>query len=155
LAGSTTAVLNVDFAPPATAAPQPPVRNAADVISLFSNSYTNVPVDTWSAVWDQANVADVQIGGNDNKKYTNLVFSGIEFTSNTVNATAMTTFHLDAWTPNATTFKVKLVDFGPNAAYGGGDDKEHELSFTPTKESWNTLSVALLSDQAAGVLLLV
>ena len=41
LAGSISAVLNVDFAPPATAAPQPPVRNAADVISLFSNSYTN------------------------------------------------------------------------------------------------------------------
>ena len=143
LAGSTTAVLNVDFAPPATAAPQPPVRNAADVISLFSNSYTNVPVDTWSAVWDQANVADVQIGGNDNKKYTNLVFSGIEFTSNTVNATAMTTFHLDAWTPNATTFHIKLVDFGANGSYGGGDDTEYELTYTPTLTGWNTYDIPM------------
>jgi hypothetical protein len=55
----------------------------------------------------------------------------------------MDRFNIDVWTPNATTFKVKLVDFGPNAAYGGGDDKEHELSFSPTKESWNTLSIKM------------
>ena len=143
LAGSTTAVLNVDFAPPATAAPQPPVRNTADVISLFSNSYTNVPVDTWSASWDQANVADVQIGGNDTKKYTNLVFSGIEFTSSPVDASAMTTFHLDAWTPNATTFHIKLVDFGANGSYGGGDDTEYELTYTPTLSGWNTYDIPM------------
>ena len=143
LAGSISAVLNVDFAPPATAAPQPPVRNTADVVSLFSNSYTNVPVDTWSASWDQANVADVQLGGNDTKKYTNLVFSGIEFTSNTVNASAMTTFHLDAWTPNATTFKIKLVDFGADGSYGGGDDSEHELTYTPTLNGWNTYDIPM------------
>ncbi len=143
LAGSITAILNVDFAPPATAAPQPPVRNAADVISLFSNSYTNVPVDTWSASWDAANVADVQIGGNDNKKYTNLVFSGTEFTSSPVNASLMTTFHLDAWTPNATTFNIKLVDFGANGSYGGGDDTEHELAYTPTLNGWNSYDIPM------------
>ena len=79
---------------------------------MFSNSYANVPVDTWSASWDQANVADIQIGGNSTKKYSNLVFSGIEFTSAPINATSMTNFHMDIWTPDATTFHIKLVDFG-------------------------------------------
>ncbi|MFY7937906.1 MAG: T9SS type A sorting domain-containing protein, partial [Flavobacterium sp.] len=41
------------------------------------------------------------------------------------------------------TFKVKLVDFGANAAYGGGDDVEHELVFTPTLTSWNSYHIPL------------
>jgi hypothetical protein len=39
-----------------------------------------------------------------------------------INATNMEKFHIDIWTPDANVFKVKLVDFGPNGAYGGGDD---------------------------------
>ena len=66
--------------PTAPTAPAPaPTFAAADVISLFSNAYTNVPVTTWSAGWDEADVEDIQIAGNDVKKYTNLVFVGIEF----------------------------------------------------------------------------
>ncbi len=137
---------------PTTAAPTP-TYPAANVISMFSNPYTNVAVDTWSAGWDQADVADVQIAGNATKKYTNLVFAGIEFTGTRINATSMTHFRLDIWTPVATTaasvFKVKLVDFGANGAFGGGDDVEHELSFTPTSTpalatgSWITLDIPL------------
>ncbi|MCD8479591.1 MAG: hypothetical protein LRZ88_04765 [Candidatus Cloacimonetes bacterium] len=36
---------------PEVAAPTP-TYDAGNVISLFSNAYTNVPVDTWSAGWD-------------------------------------------------------------------------------------------------------
>jgi len=82
-------------------------------------------------VWDQAVVADVQVAGNDVKQYSGLVFSGIEFTSATVNASTMTHFSFSIWTPEAVTaaseFKVKLVDFGANGVFGGGDDKEHEI----------------------------
>ena len=117
---------------PTTPAPTPTFP-AADVISLFSNPYTNVPVDTWSAVWDAADVADVQIAGNDTKLYTNLVFAGIEFLTQTVDATSMTHFRMDIWTPDPTAppavFKIKLVDFGANGIFGGGDDVEHELTF--------------------------
>ena len=122
-----------------TAAAPTPTKPAADVISLFSNAYTNKPVDTWSADWDQADVADVKIADNDNKLYTNLNFAGIEFTgAKMVNAKDMTHFHVDIWTPNATTFKVKLVDFGANGAYQGtpNDDTEHELAFTPELGKW-------------------
>ena len=111
-----------------------PTDAAADVISLFSDAYTDAAVDTWSAEWDQADVADVDIAGNAAKRYTGLVFAGIEFTSATLNATSMTHFRMDIWTPDATetaAFKVKLVDFGPNGVYdGGGDDSEHEITVT-------------------------
>jgi hypothetical protein len=115
---------------PTTAAPTP-TKLPANVISLFSNAYTNIPVGTWSAVWDQADVADVQIVGNDTKKYTNLVYAGIEFTNNPVNATNANFFHIDVWTPNGTSFKVKLVDFGANGTYAGGDDVEYEYTCIP------------------------
>ena len=104
------------------------------MISLFSDAYTDATVDTWSASWDQADVEDVSIGGNTTKKYTNLVFAGIEFTSSTIDASEMTHFRMDFWTPDATgdpaAFRIKLVDFGAGGAFGGGDDTEHELTLT-------------------------
>lgn len=127
---------------PLTAAPTPTIP-AANVISMFSNAYTNVTVDTWQTSWSAGVVADVQIAGNDTKKYTNLDFVGIETVTNQINATSMSYFHVDVWTPNMTTFRVKLVDFGANAAFGGGDDVEHELIFTPTLSGWNSYHIPL------------
>ncbi len=146
----------------AVAAPTTPASPAAaptfapaDVISLFSNSYTNVTVDTWSAGWDVADVTDQQVAGNDVKKYSNLVFAGIEFTSAPVDAAAMTHFLLDIWTPDATgapaIFKVKLVDFGADGGFGGGDDVEHELTLSDATSpalatgSWVRLDLPLSS----------
>jgi hypothetical protein len=115
---------------PAAAAPTPTAA-AGDVIALYSDAYPNVTVDTWSAVWDQADVADVSVAGNATKQYTNLVFAGIEFTSAVIDASQMTHFHMDVWVPTATRFTVKLVDFGAGGAFGGGDDLEFELAFEP------------------------
>lgn len=165
LAGSsaTTYIDNVYFyagaAPPPPAAPSvaapTPAYAASDVVSLFSNAYTNVAVGTWSAGWDAADVADVQVAGNDTKHYTNLTFAGIEFTSPTVNGSAMTHFRMDIWTPDAVTapaaFKIKLVDFGANGVFGGGDDVEHELTFTAASSpalvsgDWFTLDIPFSS----------
>jgi roadblock/LC7 domain-containing protein len=144
--GGIEANLVVASNEPSVAAPTP-TKAAGDVISLYSNAYTNVSVGTWSAVWDNADVADVTIAGNDNKKYTNLTFAGVEFTSPTVNASTMSNFHLDVWTANAAEFKVKLVDFGPNGVYNGpgSDDSEHELTFAPTLNSWYAIDVPLSS----------
>lgn len=137
---------------PAFPAPTPTYL-ASNVISLFSNPYTNVTVDTWSAPWDMADVADIQIEGNDTKLYTNLVYAGIEFTSQPIDATGMTHFHMDIWTADPTAlpavFKIKLVDFGANGIWGGGDDVEHELTFdansTPAlvSDSWISFDIPL------------
>jgi hypothetical protein len=149
-AGSTSAVLTVTSPGPQTAAPTP-TKLAANVTSLYSNAYTNATVDTWSAVWDNADVADVTIAGNATKKYTNHTFSGIEFTTAVIDATARTHFHLDVWTADAAGadgFKVKLVDFGANGTYQGApnDDAESiELPFTPTASGWFSVDVPLSS----------
>ena len=120
---------------PTEAAPTP-TQPANEVFSFFSNAYDNVTVDTWSAVWDQADVADVQVAGDDVKLYTNMVFAGIEFTSQPVDVSAKTHFHIDIWTPDPTevpaAFRINLADFGADGVFGGGDDVNHELTFDAT-----------------------
>jgi hypothetical protein len=135
-------------APPAVAAATP-TRPAGDVISLFSDAYTNVPVNTWSADWDMADVSDVTIAGNATKKYSNLTFAGIEFTTAQVNASTMTYLHADVFVGDASSFSIKLVDFGANGAFGGGDDSEHELTLNTTTTpaltggAWSSLDIPL------------
>ena len=131
------------LATPMTPAPDPTFA-AVDVISMFSNVYTDVPVNTWQTAWSQGTLNDIQIQGNDTKKYSGLNFVGVETTgSNILDVTNMTHLYLNVWTANMTEFRVKLVDFGNDLSYAGGDDTEHELSFTPTLESWMTLDIPL------------
>lgn len=133
------------LATPMTPAPDPTFL-AVDVLSMFSNVYTDVPVNTWQTGWSQGTLNDIQIQGNDTKKYTGLNFVGVETTgSNLLDVTNMTHLYLDVWTPNMTEFRVKLVDFGFDLAYGGGDDSEHELTFNPIQENWVNLDIPLSS----------
>jgi predicted metalloenzyme YecM len=141
---------NVTFsAKPAATAPTvaagTPTVIAANVISLFSNAYTNVTVDTWRANWGQSGnvLSDVQVAGNDTKKYTDLSYFGVITEVNKIDASAMLNFHIDIWTPDVTTFKVKIVDFGADGAYQGGDDKEFEVTRTLTLSGWNSLEIPL------------
>jgi hypothetical protein len=125
-----------------------PTRDAADVISLFSNTYTNVPVETWNARYQFSNVDEffIKVQNDDVIRYRNLNFVGIEFKNPTVNASSMSGFHIDIWTPDVTAlpnnFKVLLTDLGANNAFGGGDDKTHEVTITaPTLVSNNWVSI--------------
>jgi len=129
---------------PTTAAPTP-TQDAADVISLFSNAYTNVAVDTWRTDWSAATLEDIQVAGNDTKKYTDLDFVGVETVGpNLIDASAMTHFHVDIWTPNLTTFRIKIVDFGADGGFMGGDDSEHELIFeNPAQGQWVSYDIPL------------
>lgn len=129
---------------PEMAAPSP-TQNQQNVISMFSDVYNDVTVDTWRTDWSEGNYEEVLIEGNPTKKYTSLNFVGIEtLGANLIDATSMTHFHIDMWTPDVNDFKVKLVDFGADAAYGGGDDSEHEITFAaPATETWISYDIPL------------
>jgi hypothetical protein len=147
-----TVTLNTTAAP--TVAAPTPTLPAGDVISLFSDAYSDVTVDTWAAHWSGASheVADFQVAGNDVKVYTNLIFAGVEFTSQTIDARDMTHFHMDIWVPEGTFFKVKLVDFGEDGTWGGAPDSEDELTFNASSdppletETWISLDMHLRDD---------
>ncbi len=128
---------------PTVAAPTP-TQNAFDVISLFSDAYTDVTVDTWRTDWSSATFEDVMIAGNATKKYSALDFVGIETIANQVDATAMTHFHIDVWSGDFTQFSIKLVDIGPDGTFGGGDDTEQQLDFPmPTQGVWVSYDIPL------------
>lgn len=114
-----------------------PTRNAANVISLFSNAYTNVPVNYYNGYWQpwQTTVSnDFTVGGDDVLNYTIFNFVGIEYSSPTINATAMTHVHLDVFFPGPIApgreLRVLVVDFGADGVYSGGDDTRHSTTFT-------------------------
>jgi len=128
-------------------APAPaPSLNAGDVISMFSDSYTNVAVDTWRTDWSAAVLEDISLQGNTIKKYSSLDFVGIETVSNQINIEEMTHLHMDVWSSDFTFFGIKLVDFGPDGGFGGGDDTEHQINIeSPAKGRWVRLEIPLSS----------
>ena len=143
---SAIAVFSAIGQGPSTAAPDP-ICDQGDVISMFSNTYTDVAVSTWLTPWSQAPVTltDLQIAGNDTKWYQDVTFLGIETVGpNLIDASGMTYFNISFWSDNATQFRVKLVDFGADGGFGGGDDTEHEITFdNPAQNEWVCYSIPL------------
>jgi hypothetical protein len=80
-----------------------PTRNPENVISIFSDAYTNVPVDYYNGFFmgdgqtTQGGAPPLVIGGEEVILYTDLNFVGVGTFLNvpTVNATQMTHFHVD------------------------------------------------------------
>jgi len=126
-----------------------PTRNQANVISIFSDAYNNVPVNYYNGYWApwQTTVSSDFTVANDNiLNYTIFNFVGIEFSAPTVNANSMTHFHLDAFIPGSIApgrqLRVIVVDFGADGAFGGGDDTRHSTTFTaPFLVSQNWMSI--------------
>ncbi len=139
--GTTTVV--VMEAVPMVAAPTP-TEEQEFVISMFSDAYTDVPVDTWRTDWSSSTFEDIEIAGNATKKYTALDFNGIETVTSPIDleAAGMMFLHVDVWTPNSTLFRIKLVDFGGDG-FGGGNDTEVEPVFALEQEEWNSLDISL------------
>ena len=89
------------LAAPNIAAPTPTLP-PGDVISLFSGAYEDVPVQSWSADPDEAEVADAEAGGDAVRHYTGLRLATIDFGANPVDARGMTHIHMNIWTPEET-----------------------------------------------------
>jgi hypothetical protein len=129
--------------------PQDP---ASEVLSMFSNAYNDVPVDTWSTSWSAATFTDIQIANDDVKKYESLDFNGIETVgANALDLTNYDFMVMDVWTPNATAFRVKLVDWLGDGFQGNNGDTEAELTFAPAQNQWVRLNIPLSDFTGAGM----
>ncbi len=126
VAGSAPITVTVPLAVPTTIAPAP-TRLAADVISLFTTVYTNRGVDTWRTSWSANNnelTDPFVVSGRNIKKYSLFNFVGVEFgiatPANIVDASTMTHFHVDLWSPNpSSNIEIQLVnDASGTAAIG-------------------------------------
>jgi len=101
---------------PTTIAPTPTVP-AANVISLFGSAYPARPVDNWHTTWSAccSDYTPTTIGSHAVKKFALHPFNGVAISpdgssANAIDASAMTWFHVDVWTPDGYEFRVKLVN---------------------------------------------
>lgn len=133
-----------------------PTRNPVNVISVFSDVYTNIPVDFYNGYFAPFQTtlggADLTINGDNLIQYTNLNFVATEFKNPTVNVSQMTHLHVDIQIKEpidpADFISIELGDFGPNGAFGGGDDSSGRVTFTSTALSsnqWISLDIPLSS----------
>ncbi|NMH28646.1 Ig-like domain-containing protein [Flavobacterium silvaticum] len=137
-----------------------PTRDASDVISIFSDAYTNVPVNYYNGYWQPYQTtqsADFTVNQDNVLNYTNFNFVGIEFTSPTIDASGMSHLHIDVYIPNAipagANFQVQLIDAGADGALGGGNDTNATVTFTaPTlvSQNWISLNIPLAQFAALG-----
>jgi hypothetical protein len=114
-----------------------PTKTAANVISLFSNAYTNVPVSYYNGYWAPYQTTlsnDFTVEGDAVLNYTVFNFVGIEYSNPTINATAMTNLHLDVFFPGTIAagrkLTVTVLDFGADGVFGGTDDTKHATTIT-------------------------
>lgn len=79
-----------------------PTRDPSQVISIFSDHYTNVPVDFFNGFWQPFQVtesADFVVNGDNILNYTNFNFVGNQFANPTVDATTKPNLHLNMYIP--------------------------------------------------------
>lgn len=130
-----------------------PSHVLGDVISIFSDAYTNVPVNYYNgywAPWQTTQSADFAVNGDNVLYYLNFNFVGIEFTSPMIDASSMTHLHTDIFFPGALNpgaqFKFKLVDAGVDGVLGSSDDKTHTLTYTTpllVSQDWISFDIPL------------
>lgn len=130
-----------------------PTRNADDVISIFSDAYSNVPVDFYNgfyAPFQTTTSNDFSVGGDNVLGYENFNFVGIEFNQNvsTIDGSSMTDMSVDIFIPESvppgSAFAVNIRDFGPDNAFGGTDDLTSRINVTaPTLASGRWITINL------------
>ena len=154
--GSTTQTYTVSIIAegPANAAPTPPARNASDVISIFSDAYNNISVDTFDTSWCAGTTTEVLIDGNPTKKVTGLGCEGVEFVTGRFDATGFTKFHMDIFTETATLDKSFNVKF---SNWNGGTAEANAIEYSvnngnfltnPNPGTWISLDIDLSSFNA-------
>lgn len=129
-----------------------PTQPAANVLSIFSDAYTNEPVDFYNGYYAPFQTTqgqnDITINGDNIIKYSLLNFVGIEFKNPTIDGSQMDFLHIDIQVENTINpgdfVAVELVDFGADGVFGGGDDSSGRLTFNSfTTGNWVSLDIPL------------
>jgi hypothetical protein len=129
-----------------------PTRDPNNVISVFSDAYTNIPVDFYNGFFGGQTTLGGAFDINDKNiiLYENLNFVATGFSNPTVDASVMTHFHVDIRIDESIGpgdfIRIELVDFGANAAFGGGDDSGGSVTYSSTNlenGTWISLDIPL------------
>ena len=135
--GITILTYSINFTvagPEPTTAPPVPTHNEEDVISIYSDAYSNLPGTNYNPSWGQSTVVTVDylIAGNNTLRYEGLNYQGTEYTNQDVSEYEY--LHVDFWTANSTDLGIYLISTGP---------AEKEYVFTIVPETWVSVDIPL------------
>jgi hypothetical protein len=127
--GSITKTYDISFyiGEPNVNAPNPPVRNGVDVISIFSDTYNNISGANYNPNWQQSGFGSANIEfqpegpGNSVLAYTNFSYQGIELNSD-LDLTSMEYLHLDVWTVNGLNPSIIVISSGSEISHRIGNN---------------------------------
>ena len=124
---------------PMVDAPTPPAREAGDVISIYSDVYTNINVTNLNPGWGQAGAVDAAYdptgaGTNTVLEYSNFNYQGTEFDA--ADASSMEFVHIDIWTADATDVKFSPINNGTGAA-------EFLVNVPLVSGAWSSVDIAI------------
>ena len=154
--GSVTLEVNggFEFAPV-------PTRSPENVISVFSDSYTNVPVDNYNGFFGGQTTTGGLVPINEENNI--IIYDNLNFVATTVNPTVdisqMTHYHVDIRIDESIdagdNIRLELIDFGPDGAFGGGNDTGGAITINTGQlqsGSWISLDIPLanFSDATGG-----
>lgn len=125
---------------PTTAAPTP-TRAAANVLSIFSDAYTNIAGTDFNPNWGQTTVVtQTPIAGNNTLRYGNFNYQGMQLGSNQ-DVSSYGFLHLDYYSANAGTLNVFLIC--PPGSPGGQAPWEKAFTLPVPTNGWNSVDIPL------------
>ena len=129
------------LAPIASATP-PPTRSAADVISIFSDTYTNVAGTDLYPNWGQSTqYTAFDLNGDAIIQYSNLNYQGIQIGA-TQDLSSMEFLHMDIWTADAADIETYLISIGSGEKF---------IKSTLTKDDWTSIEIPLSDFTSQGL----
>lgn len=129
------------LAPIASATP-PPTRSATDVISIFSDTYTNVAGTDLYPNWGQSTqYTAFDLNGDAIIQYSNLNYQGIQIGA-TQDLSSMEFLHMDIWTADAADIETYLISIGSGEKF---------IKSTLTKDDWTSIEIPLSDFTSQGL----
>jgi hypothetical protein len=137
-----TAEYTVDFEvteilAPIASAETPSVRNVDDVLSIFSDAYTDIAGTDLNPNWGQQTVYTAfDLNGDAIIQYSNLNYQGIDIGSE-IDASSMEMLHIDVWTADATSIDIYPLPNGVVPA------DERFVTKTLVADQWNSFDIPM------------
>ncbi len=133
---------------PTASAPMPPARQAANVISIYGSSYTNVQGSNYFPDWGQggqgSSWGEFDLKGDKMLNYIKLSYQGIDIGA-AVDASSMKSLHIDIW--SATDMKIDIYPL-PD---GVTPANERFVTRTLEANKWNSFDILLSEFTSQGL----
>ncbi|MFT6698809.1 MAG: hypothetical protein ACJAVD_000293 [Porticoccaceae bacterium] len=143
ISGGTNVTPPTPAEAPTTAAPVPPAMDASDVISLYSDAYTDIATNFDQGWCGASSVEEVMVAGNATMAYLNNDCQGIDFNA-AIDASSFTHMHVDVYI-DETDFEGKV--FNLKFVRAGGDALEVNFNSASSPSlvggAWISIDVAV------------